>query len=133
MIALDDHVDALEDVALRVVLEGEDALEAEDVGSEGLGELLDPREEELGIERRPAQRDAGDRRIMDVVVMRMLVVVIVAIVVMVVLVMVMVVIVTVEEVRIERQDAVEIEGAAVEHAIERDGAALGAVDDGVRD
>ncbi len=37
-----------------------------------------------------------------------------------------------EELRIERQDAVEIEGAAIEHAIEGDGATLGLVDDGVR-
>jgi hypothetical protein len=35
-------------------------------------------------------------------------------------------------VRLDRQDAVEVEGAAVEHLVERDGAALGAVDGGQR-
>src|SRR5690606_21327497 len=35
MVALDDHVDALHDIALRIILEGDDALEPQDVGQIG--------------------------------------------------------------------------------------------------
>src|SRR5690606_29697645 len=38
--------------------------------------------------------------------------------------------VVVEEVRIVVQNALQVEGAAIQHAVERDGGALGAVDDG---
>ncbi len=43
-----------------------------------------------------------------------------------------VVVLAVEELRVEGEDALEVEGAAVEHLVERDGAALGAVDDRLR-
>src|SRR5690606_31402376 len=45
MIALDDHMNALHDIALGIVLEGDDALEPQDVGAVHLGRLLDPGEE----------------------------------------------------------------------------------------
>ena len=95
-----------------------------------LRHLLDPREELLRVERADAQRHAGDARRLDVVVMVVMVVVVIMIVV--VMVVIMIVVVSVEELRIERQDAVEIEGAAIEHAVERNRAALGAVDGRVR-
>ncbi len=42
VIAFDDHVHALHHIAVRVVLEGDDALEAQDVRSLRLGDVLDP-------------------------------------------------------------------------------------------
>src|SRR5690606_34228038 len=57
VVALDDHVDALHDVAFLITLEGDDALEAQDVGTVGLGDLLDPREEPVGVHLAAAQRN----------------------------------------------------------------------------
>src|SRR3954467_2689905 len=50
MIAVEHHVHALEHEALRVVLEREDALGAQDVRPLGLCEVLDERKELVGIE-----------------------------------------------------------------------------------
>src|SRR5688572_10475530 len=61
-----------------------------------------------------------------------MVVVMIVIMVIVVMVVIMVMIVAFEEVGIERENTLEVEGATVEDAVERDGAALGPVDDGVR-
>ena len=81
-----------------------------------------------------AERHAVHARRLDVVVMvvMMIVVMVMTVVIVMVVIVIVVVIVAVEELRIERQDAVEIEGAAVEHLVERNGAALGPVDDRVR-
>ena len=57
VIALDDHVHALHHVTLGIALEGNDALEAKDIRAVGLGDLLDPREEPLGVHLAAAQRD----------------------------------------------------------------------------
>ena len=46
-----DHVDALEDIALRLVGEGEDALGAQDVRAVALNDLVDPGQEKVGIDR----------------------------------------------------------------------------------
>src|SRR5262249_24461359 len=51
MIPVHDHVDALEDEALRVVLERQDALAAQDLLAFLRHQVLDPREELVGIER----------------------------------------------------------------------------------
>ena len=67
--------------------------------------------------------------IVDMVVMMMVMVVVM---VMIVVVIVMVVVVSLEEIRVEGEDAVEIEGTAVEDLVDRNGAALGPVDHRMR-
>src|SRR6476661_482563 len=51
VVAVEDHVHALEHEALVVVLEREDALAAQDVRPFLLDQVLDPRKELLGVER----------------------------------------------------------------------------------
>ena len=62
--------------------------------------------------------------VMVVIMVVVIMVVIVMVVVIVILIMdvIVVVVLALEEFRIERQDAVEVEGAAVEHLVEVDGA-----------
>src|SRR5262245_34065535 len=50
-VALEHHVHALEDETLGLVLEGEDALGAQDIGALALHEIVDPGHERLGIDR----------------------------------------------------------------------------------
>src|SRR5262245_24843394 len=49
VVAFDDHVNALDDVAVRIVLERDDAFEAQNVRAFHLGGLLDPREKLLRV------------------------------------------------------------------------------------
>src|SRR6185312_15507367 len=51
MIAVQDHVHALEDKAVVIVLERQDALAAQNVRAFGLHQVLHPGEEFVGIER----------------------------------------------------------------------------------
>lgn len=178
VIALDDHVHTLQHVALRVILEGQDALETQDLRAVFLGHAVDPGEEGLRIQLAGAQGNAADgmRVVMVVMVivvavraadvimvvimvmvmvmsMRVMPVIMIVVVMMVmravwaagmVVIMMMVVVVTmivvmmvvmtvtgVQELRIQRQDAVEIEGTTVQHLGDVDGAALGAVTHGI--
>ena len=173
VIALDDHVHTLQHVALRVILESQDALETQDLGAVFLGHAVDPGEEGVRIQLAGAQGHAAHRmrvimvvmvivvavRAADVimvviVVMRVMPVIVVMVVMMVMPMMVMravraagmvvVVVVTmivvmmvvmtvtgVQELRIQRQDAAEIEGTTVQHLGDVDGAALGAVTHGI--
>ena len=83
---------ALDDVAFGIVLERDDALQPEDVRAEGLGDLLDPREEALGVELAGAERDAADAGLRDVVVMLVVMVVIVVVIMIMIVVMMVVVV-----------------------------------------
>lgn len=177
VIALDDHVHTLQHVALRVILEGQDALETQDLGAVFLGHAVDPGEEGVRIQLAGAQGNAADgmRVIMVMVIviavraadvimvvimvmvmmmsMRVMPVIMIVVVMMImraigaagmVVIMMMVVVVTMivvmmvvmtvtgfQELRIQRQDAVEIEGTTVQHLGDVDGAALGAVTHGI--
>ncbi|ENN87451.1 hypothetical protein RHSP_28281 [Rhizobium freirei PRF 81] len=148
MIAFDDHVYALNDVALRVVLEGDDALEAQDVRALRLRDLLDPGEEAFGIHLAAAQRnrlygDVVDRRrsvVMMVVIVVMMIMIVVMMMVVIVIMMVMIAIgaanvilvIVLEEVRIVLEGAFEVEGALVQHAGEIDAGTGRLVDAGGR-
>lgn len=142
VIAFDDHMDALNHVPVSITLEGDDAFEAQDVGSLGLCELVNPREEFFRLHLAAAQRYGGDGHIMDrrgwrmvvVVVVVMMVIMIVMIVGMMVMmvmimmvmaavfvvhmVMVMIVVVRVEEMRVVFEHTLQVESAAVEHFIQ---------------
>ncbi len=108
-----------------VVLEGEDALAAQNVRAFLLHQVLDPRKELVRIERLVAA-ERNRLHVLVVIVLepavgvRVLVVVIMMMIVtraMVMIVVMMVVIVTVafEEFRLDVEDAVEIEGVAAQH------------------
>src|SRR5690606_26560464 len=108
VVAFDDHVHALDDVAFRVVPEGDDALEAQDVRAFDLRDLLDPREELLRIHLAAAQRYGLHRHIMYrgcVVVPVMVMMVVIVPVMMVVMIVIavgaadMIMVVSFEEVR----------------------------------
>ena len=113
-IAVEDHVDALEDEAIRLVLEGQDAFRAQDVRPLALHQIVDPGHELVGID---IAVDA-DRDRLHVLVVKVLQAVIV-VVMMIVIVVVMVMLVGGEEFGLDLQDAVEIEGIAAEHVGER--------------
>src|SRR5207302_1360693 len=51
MVAVEDHVHALEDESLRIILERENPLAAQDARSFLLHQVLDPWKELVGIER----------------------------------------------------------------------------------
>ncbi len=51
VVTLQHHVNALEDVAVVVVVEGEDALRAQDLAALDLHQVLEPRHEHVRIER----------------------------------------------------------------------------------
>src|SRR3984885_9030064 len=121
VIAVKDHVHALEDKALIVVLEGQDALAAQNVRALLLHQILHPRKELVRIERLVrAQRNR--LHVLVVVVlepavrMRVFVAVLLVMVVMMAVIMIVVVIVAVivvfEEFRLDVEDAIEIEGVA---------------------
>src|SRR6202171_5920139 len=112
MIAVEDHVHALEHEALIVILEGEDAFAAQNVGAFLLHQILHPRKELVRIERLvAAQRNrlhilvvivlepAMGVRVLMVVIMMMIVAVI-----MIVVMMIVIVAVAVEEFRLDIED-----------------------------
>ncbi len=125
-LAVEHHVDALEDEALRVVLERDDALAAQDVRPSLLRQPVDPRHELVGID--VALEPRRDRlHVFVVVVLQAVIAMMMAVMV----VIVMVVIVDGEELRLDVEDAVEIEGAPLQHLGDRDVAVLRAMKLGV--
>src|SRR5208282_2313254 len=140
VVAVEDHVHALEHEALIVALEREDALAAQDVWAFLLHQILHPREELVGIERLvAAQRNRLHVLVVIVleaaVMVRLLVMVIVAMIMVMAVIMIVAMIVIVpvafEEFRFEVEDAVEIEGVAAKHLFERDHCTLGLVHLGI--
>ena len=135
MIAFQHHVHALEHVAVVIVGEGQDALRAQDLLALAGDEVLQPRHEFGRIERLVgAQRQRLHLLVVVVLQPAMAVAVIVVMImaVMMIVVMVMIVIVAgLEEFRLDFEDAVEIERAALQHVRQRHLAALGAVQLGV--
>ena len=131
MIALQHHVHALKHVAIVIVAEGQNSLRAQDLLALAGDQVLQPRHEFGGIERLV---DAQRQRL-HVLVMIMLqaaMAVIVIMMVMIVIVVMMIVIVAgLEEFRLDLEDAVEIEGAALQHVGQRHLAALGAMQFGI--
>src|SRR5579864_6014356 len=99
MVAVEDHVHALEDEAVVVVLERQDALAAQDVRTFGLHQVLHPWEEFVRVER----LIASDRHRLHFLVVIMLEGVLVAAV------MVMIIL-GFEKFRLDIKNAVEIEG-----------------------
>src|SRR5262249_52073926 len=130
VIAVEDHVHALEHEALGIVLEREDALGTQDRRPVFGDELLDPGEEPVGVERLVGlQRQRLHVLVVIVLepVVARIVIVVVVVAVMMIVVLIMVMIVTVlafEERRLDVEDAVEIEGIAAEHLGQGNGAAL---------
>src|SRR5499427_6461228 len=112
VVAIENHVHALEHEALVVVLERQDALAAQNVRPLDLHELLHPGKELVGVER-PVGLER-DRLHLLVVVVTMVMVSAVA-----------------EEFRLDLHDAVEIESITPEHLRQRNPAALGLVQLGV--
>src|SRR5262249_35090340 len=127
MIAVEVHVNPLEDEAPIVVFERKDALAAQNVGSLFLHQILNPGKELVGIERlfgvernrlhllivivlEPAMRMRVDVVVIMVVMMTVLVVVIM-VVIMAMFVM-MFLMVSAEEVWLQIENAIEVEGVA---------------------
>ncbi len=115
MVAVEDHVHALEHEALGIVLERQDALAAQDVGPVLGDEVLDPGKELVRVERLVGlERDR--LHVLVVVVLEPAVIVVMpVIVVMIVMIVIVVVLLGLEEGRLDVEDAVEIEGVAAEH------------------
>src|SRR5579872_5261467 len=140
MIAVEDHVHALEDKTCGIVLERQDALAAQDVLALGGDQILHPRKELVGIQRLVgAQRDRLHVFIMvvlEAVAMAMMMVAIAVIVTMIVIVVMMVMIVLLvvllQELRLDIEDTVEVEGVAAEYLAGVDPGALGTVQPRVR-
>src|SRR5262245_7421780 len=144
VIAVEDHVQALEHETRGVVLERQDALAAQNARPLLLHEILHPGEELVGVERLVGL----ERHRMHLLVVIMLqaaaivVVMMMAVTVAVLVIMLMTMIVLMVVVRVpvmavtqklglDLQDAVEIEGVAPEHLRQRNAAALGPVQLGV--
>src|ERR1700722_3564788 len=131
MIAVEDHVHALEHETLGVVLERENTLAAQDLLPLLRHQVLDPREELVGIERLLGL-ERERLHVLVVIVLEPAVIVTVAVIV--VMVMTVVVIMPVaffQEGRLDVENTVEIEGVAAKDLGQRDGAALRAVQPGV--
>src|SRR5580692_50731 len=123
VVAVEDHVHALEHKARIVVLEGEDAFAAQNVRAFLLHQVLHPRKELVRIERLvAAQRNRlhvlvvivleAAVRMRVLVVVIMMVVVAMAVIMIVMMIVVVILAVALEEFRLDVEDAVEIEGVA---------------------
>src|SRR5215831_3289736 len=134
VVAVENHVHALEHEALVVVLERQDALAAQNVRPLDLHELLHPGEKLVGVER-PVGLERDRLHLFVVIVFQSAVVMVGMIMIMPMVVIVVVIVMMVnaiaEEFRLDLHDAVEIEGIAAEHLRQRDPAALGLVQLGV--
>src|SRR5579864_8766260 len=123
VIAIEDHVHALKDKALIVILEGEDALATQNARAFFLHQVLDPGEKLIGVERLVATK--RDRLHLLVVVVlqpavRMLVIVVVVVIaVLIAVLMTVVVLVAIEKCRLQIENAIEVKGAAVQNRVER--------------
>src|SRR3990170_7603797 len=65
VLALDDHVHALDYIATVLPAQRQDALQAQDVGALRLGEGMDPGEELVAIDLTRKQRDREHRPVVD--------------------------------------------------------------------
>jgi hypothetical protein len=65
MIAFDDHVHALNHIAVIIPLKCDDSLEPENIRPVDLGDLFDPGEKPFGVDRTCAKRDRFDGQIMN--------------------------------------------------------------------
>ena len=132
MVTVEDHVDALKGEALVVILEGENALAAQNARPFFLHEVLDPREELVGVER-PFRAQRDRLHLLVVIVLQPAAIVMMAVSVVMPVIMVMIVIVcmvvpvALQELGLDLQDAVEVERVAAEDLGQRDPAALGPV------
>src|ERR1700720_221602 len=116
VVAVEDHVDALEHEALGIVLERQDALAAQDFLALLGDQILNPGEELVGIERLLGP-ERERLHVLVVIVLEAAVVVVVIVVmavailvpvIMIVIVVVIVPVLAVQERRLDVQDAVEI-------------------------
>src|ERR1700723_521786 len=128
MIAFQHHVHTLKHIAIVVVAEGKNSLRAQNLLALAGDEVLQPGHEFGGIKRlvRP------QRQRLHVLVMIMLQAAMAMIVIMVVTVMVMMIVAVagIEKFRFDFENAVEIEGAALQNVRQRDLAAPRAVPPG---
>src|SRR5262249_39021494 len=108
-VGIHHHMHALIDVAPRRAVDRQDALAAEDVGAAQLQERAHPFLEFVGIDRPVGSEAEALHPLFVVVVMAVL-----------------------EEIRLELQDALQVEGALVEDGVESDPALLGPVKPGAR-
>src|SRR5262249_31442560 len=130
VIAVEDHVHALEHETLVVSLERKNALAAENVGAFLLHEVLHPRKELFGIERlvgleRPRLHllvviMLEPAAVLVVIVIVLVTVAVMMVVMIVVVIMIVVMAAVVEKFRLDLQDTIEIEGVALEHLRQRD-------------
>src|SRR3954470_13376598 len=119
MVAIQDHVHALEHETLRIVLEGENTLAAQNTGALLLHQILHPWEELVGIERLlRRQRDRLHLLIVVVLEAAALMGVIVVVPAIVIMLMLMIMVVPgFEKFRLNVEDAIEIESVASENLI----------------
>jgi hypothetical protein len=140
MIAFDNHVHALDHIAVIVPIKCDDSLEPENVRTVDLGDLLDPGEKPFRVERAGAKGNRLDGQIMNcggrcvivfmVVTMIMLVVMAVMIVAVVMIAIRganMVRVIVIEKMRIIVERTAQVEGAAVQNGIKCNRSTLGAV------
>src|SRR5581483_8474393 len=140
VIPVQDHMHALEHEALRIVLERQDALAAQNVRSFLGDQILDPGKELVRVER-PVGAQRHRLHLLVVIMLQaaavMMVVAVTVLMVMVMVVVVIVIVVMVVLVRLQEggldiEDAVEVEGIAAEHLVDGDLRALRAVQLGIR-
>jgi len=132
VVAVEDHVHALEHEAIGIVLERQDALAAQDAWPLRLHEVLHPGKELVRIERRVDLERHRLHLLVVIVLQAATVMMAVLMVVMVIMtvsvimtVVVIVVVAVVEKFGLDLQDAVEVEGIAPQNLRQRDLAALG--------
>src|SRR5215471_244768 len=116
VVAVEDHVHALKNEAVGIVLEGENAFRTQDVGAILRDKILDPGKEFVGI-KRLVGLDRQRLHLFVVVVLQPVVMVVVmpVMVVMMIVIMIMMVIVAAEKFGLDVEDAIEIESIAAEH------------------
>src|SRR5262245_11827098 len=137
VVAVEDHMHALEHEARGVVLERQDALAAQDARPLLLHEILHPGEELVGVERLVGlERQRVHLLVVIVLQAAAIVVVMMAVTVAVLMIVIMIVVrvrvmAVAQKLRLDLQDAVEIEGVAPEHLRQRNAAALGSMQLGV--
>src|SRR5262245_55169338 len=121
VVAVEDHVHTLEHEARGVVLERQDALAAQDARPLLLHEILHPGEELVGVERLVGLERHRMHLLVVIVLQAAAVVVVVMAVAVLMIMMVIMVVMRVrimsvaQELRLDLQDAVKIEGVAPEH------------------
>src|SRR4026208_1405615 len=129
MVAIENHVHALEHEALGVILERKDSLAPQNVRAVLRDEILNPRKELVGIERLVGLRRTRLHLLVMVVLqaIAMMMVVMMIMAVFVMMVMIVVVIIGVEERRLNLESTIEIEGIAAEDFADVDLGAFGAM------